>query len=130
MLLEIQRDTLPPSVWVVTHPPALPPASPDAYMDEMLAVTPPAGGRAVWGEAVPFTTDLGWTAVRVDGEVVDVAGAMVEQRVAAIYSFTPFLAAVIIVGQALDRAAVDAVLRSVRPDFSGDEAVALPDLWR
>ena len=116
-----------PAVELEIHHPIVVPDDPEMWMRELL------GGTVVATD--DMTTDLGWPFVLAHGVVTSGGGVIVEHRVGAFYRFFHFVAAVVARGATGDELsghlrALTAAACSARPDFCGDEVIALVELWR
>ncbi len=120
---------------VITYGPMqLVPDEPRPWQAQTLHSDLPPDSKVVVGRTVEVTTSTGWPLRIIEAEVRKTTTEVIEVRLCGFYSFLEHTAVVIV--RTENRARMEAlgdmlldILGSGRPDWSGDEATCLADLW-
>lgn len=136
---ENQRAALRPSTGslpalVITYGPIiLRPDEPGPWMDQVTRADAPRDARVTIGRTLERRTAVGWPFTLIEAEVVDAAGATLEVRLCAFFTFMEHASVAIV--RAADRAAMEAhgktvltILDTARPDWRGGP-VCLAETW-
>jgi hypothetical protein len=116
----------------IDHP-HLPPGEPSAYASGLLQRNLPRGAATRIAHVHKTKTELGWP-LEITHAIVELDGALVENRLIGIYQMLDYVAAAIVRVAApgvftQERDWLLGMLASGRPEWHDEEVVALAELW-